>query len=70
MANRWDFYEMKQTAGSGWTSASLYTSLTGLPSYFKGDGNSHFQEAYDSNIAGLGQVFKKLRYNMTFLNNT
>ena len=34
MAKRWNYYDMEQSSGGGWTSASLYISLTGLPAFF------------------------------------
>jgi len=67
LAKRWNYYDMKQTSGSGWTSASLYTYLTGLPAFFKGNGNLVFQKSQDSRITGIGQVLKRAGYQMTYL---
>jgi glycerophosphoryl diester phosphodiesterase len=66
LARRWNYFDMSQTPGNGWTSGSLYAVLTGLPSYFKGDGNAVFQESYDSNIAGIGHVLEKVGYSSSF----
>lgn len=67
LAKNWGYFGMKETPGSGWTSASLYAVLTGLPCYFKGDGNSQFQDSYDSKIAGVGHVLENAGYEMTYL---
>ncbi len=67
LARRWNYYNMKQAQGSGWTSGSLYTSLTGLPAFFRGNGNLLFQKSYDSRIAGIGHVLNNAGYHMTYL---
>ena len=34
LKKEWTYFDMIPNAGSNWTSASLYTSLTGLPAFF------------------------------------
>ena len=63
----WNYYDMTQTLGSGWTSASLYTYLTGLPSFFKGNGNRVFQKSKNSNIVGVSHVLNIANYDLTYL---
>ena len=67
LKNEWTYYDMKQNMGSGWTSGSLYTSLTGFPAFFGKDGNAIFQTAYHSNITAISHVFKQAGYEMTYL---
>jgi len=67
LKNKWTYYNMQQNLGSGWTSGSLYTYLTGFPAYFGVHENSIFQTVYHSNITGISHVFKKAGYNMTYL---
>ena len=69
LTEKWQFHDMKETPGNGWTSASLYGVLTGLPAFFKGDGNNYFQDSYDSYISGVGHVLKAAGYQTTFLTN-
>jgi glycerophosphoryl diester phosphodiesterase len=63
----WNYYDMKENSGGGWTNGSLYTYLTGFPAYFNVIQNSIFQKAYHSNITGISHVFKKSGYKMTFI---
>jgi hypothetical protein len=41
LKNKWNYFDLKQNKGSGWTSGSLYTYLTGFPR-----ANSHFNIQY------------------------
>lgn len=61
-----NFYEMKQVAGGGWTSASLYTYLTGFPAFFKGDGNAVFSTTFQTKITGISHILKKAGYDITY----
>jgi glycerophosphoryl diester phosphodiesterase len=67
LKNKWNYFDMKQNLGSGWSSASLYTYLTGIPAFFGVERNSIFQTAYHSNITGISHVLKKAGYNMTYI---
>ena len=63
----WNYYNMKENSGGGWTTGSLYTYLTGFPAYFNVNQNSIFQKSYYSNITGISHIFKKSGYKMTFI---
>jgi len=67
LTSSWNYYDMVQTSGSGWTSASLYTYLTGLPSFFQGNGNLAFQNSQYSHITGISHVLKSAGYDLTYL---
>lgn len=67
LAKKWNYLDMKQTPGSNWTVGSLYTYLTGIPAFFKGDGNNYFQKSHSSQIVSIGNVLNKAGYNMTYL---
>jgi len=62
----WTYYNMNQNAGSGWTSGSLYTTLTGFPAFFGRHGNSIFQTSYYSSITSLGNIFNKAGYKSSY----
>jgi hypothetical protein len=66
LKKEWNYYNMNQNPGGGWTSGSLYTSLTGFPAFFGRHGNSIFQTSYHSNITSIGHVFKKAGYKTSF----
>lgn len=68
LKNQWKYIDLKQNSGSEWTSASLYTSLTGFPAYFGVQGNNIFQTAYHSNISSITHVLKKTNYKTYYLN--
>ncbi|MDC7996310.1 sulfatase-like hydrolase/transferase [Altibacter sp. HG106] len=61
------FFTMHQNPGSGWTSGSMYTAITGMPAFFKSTGNEVFQNTYQSKIASLGHVFEKAGYSYSYL---
>ncbi len=61
------FLSMHQNPGSGWTSGSMYTTITGMPAFFKSTGNEVFQNTYQSKIASLGDVFEKAGYTYSYL---
>ena len=67
LKNEWYYYDMKQNIGSNWTSGSLYTMFTGIPSFFGRIHNSIFQTAYKKEIVGLPDILKKLNYDLTFI---
>ncbi len=68
LRKEWNYTDIKQNYGSGWTSGSLYTSLTGFPAYFGVQGNTIFQKAYESKISSISHVLKKANYHLTFMN--
>jgi len=68
LANRWTYFDgLQQTAGSGWTSAAIYSYQVGMPAFFKGQGNSYFQNSRAAKLVGLGNILKKAGYNTRFL---
>lgn len=70
LKKEWNYFNMTPSRGSEWTSASLYTSLTGLPAYFGVQGNSIFQKAYHSNIVGISHILKEAGYEMTYISSS
>ncbi len=61
------YYDMEQNQGSSWTEASIYSSLTGMPAYFKSPKNETFNNTKIQSIANLGAVLKSAGYDMTYL---
>ena len=61
------FFNMSQNPGSDWTAASVYTSITGFPAYFKTKPNNTFQGASHLKLSGLGQILEKAGYDLTYL---
>ncbi|QMU63871.1 MAG: sulfatase-like hydrolase/transferase [Flavobacteriaceae bacterium] len=70
LKKKWNYYPMEQNSGSGWTSGSLYTYLTGFPAHFGIHGNDIFQKAYHSNITGISHIFQKAGYKMTYISSS
>lgn len=70
LKKEWNYFNMTPSRGSEWTSASLYTSITGLPAYFGVHGNDIFQKAYHSNITGITHVLKEAGYDMTYISSS
>lgn len=68
LKNNWNYYNIKQNQGSDWTSGSLYTTLTGLPSFFGVEGNSIFEKAYFSEISSVTHVLKHAGYKSVYIN--
>jgi len=68
LKNNWNYIDMKQNSGSGWTSGSLYTLLTGFPAYFGIHGNKIFQNVYHSEISSISKVLGHCGYESTFIN--
>ena len=68
LKKNWSYYDLEQNNGSGWTSGSLYTYLTGFPAYFGIHSNSIFQAAYHSEITSISHILKKADYNTTYIN--
>ncbi len=61
------YLKMEQNHGSEWTSASMYTVLTGLPAYFKSNSNEIFQNTVSFNGSNLGDILKTAGYKMSYL---
>ncbi len=61
------YIKMEESLGSGWTTASMYTTITGLPAYFKDEGNQIFQNTIDSEVSNLGNILNSASYSLTYL---
>jgi phosphoglycerol transferase len=68
-AQQWPFYEMKQNHGSIWTAGSLYTVLTGSPSFFVGHINDYFYGAKKSKLINLCDILSRGGYEQYHLSN-
>jgi len=65
--NRFTYFDMNQNIGSDWTAASIYTSLTGVPAFFRSPKNQTFQGTKLGNIGNLGDVLQEAGYDMSYL---
>lgn len=61
------YYPMFQNSGSEWTTGSMYTLITGLPSFFRTNGNDTFQNSHTYKSATLTDVLKAANYDLTYL---
>lgn len=68
LKNEWNYYDLNQNVGSGWTSGSLYTCLTGFPAFFGRSTNAIFETAYDSKITSISHVLEYSGYQNVFMN--
>ena len=59
-------YDMKQSPAGGWTSASMYTFLSGVPAFFGLHGNSVFQNNYENKLTSLADVLKSAGYDLQY----
>lgn len=66
LGSMYNLYSMNQTPAGGWTSASMYTSLTGVPAFFKRHGNSVFQGSYENKITNLPSVLNSAGYDLQY----
>lgn len=67
LREKWNFTEIEPTKGCGWTSASLYASLTGFPAYFGVSGSQLFTNVYDTDITAITHGLKKAKYHTTYI---
>lgn len=67
LAKQWNYYDMEQTSGCGWTSGSLYCHQAGLPAYSGIHGNDWFQTSIKTQLTGLGHILNKAHYQTKFL---
>ncbi len=67
LKTQWTYYDLQQTPGSQWTSGSLYTCLTGFPSFFDSGVNATFQSTYHTHITSISHIFKRAGYDMTYI---
>ena len=68
LKREWNYLPLRQSKGSGWTSGSLYTSLTGFPAYFGVQGNSIFKSVYHSQITSVSHILNSAGYQLVFMN--
>ena len=61
------YFDIPQSYGCEWTTASIYTLLTGVPALFPGDGNEIFQETKSVKITGISHILKNAGYSLTYL---
>ncbi len=66
MAAKNVFYTMRQGPAGGWTSASMYTAITGVPAFFGTHGNSVFQNSYENKLTSLADVLKTAGYDLQY----
>lgn len=64
-----NYFQNMRQSGGGWTAGSLYTTLTGIPPFFKNpdNGNYIFQDIESINFSTLGEVLKKAGYASRYL---
>ncbi len=68
LAEKHTYIDIQQQFGASWTSASIYTVLTGTPAYFKDSrgSNSIFQNTSAIRIGGLASVLQAAGYDMNY----
>lgn len=66
LRKKWNFYEINPNLGSNWTSGSLYTLITGIPSFFGRNHNNIFVNSISSKIIGLSHILKKANYELIY----
>ncbi|MCT8341205.1 sulfatase-like hydrolase/transferase [Flavobacteriaceae bacterium TK19130] len=60
------YFKMWQTPGSGWTEASIYTSITGVPAFFRSPKGEIFQNTQINDITSIGHVLEAAGYDMDY----
>jgi len=66
LAKNGTFYSMEQSPAGGWTSASLYTLMSGVPAFFGLHGNNVFQNNYENKLTSLADVLKSANYDVQY----
>ncbi len=61
------YLPMSQNEGSGWTSGSMYTLISGMPAFFKQNGNEAFKNTSSYETATLTDVLIAANYDLTYL---
>jgi len=59
-------FKMKQSPAGGWTSASMYTMITGVPAFFGIHGNNVFQNSYENKLTSLSDVLQNAGYDLQY----
>ncbi|MGB5554800.1 MAG: sulfatase-like hydrolase/transferase [Flavobacteriaceae bacterium] len=66
LAQEGTLYDMQQSPAGGWTSASLYTFISGVPAFFGLHGNRVFQNNYDNKLTTLADVLINAGYDIQY----
>ncbi len=66
LAKQHTFLPMEQSPAGGWTSASMYIALTGVPAYFNTHGNEVYQSSHENKITSLGDVLQAAGYDLQY----
>jgi len=69
LRHQWSYFPMHSNSGSQWTVASLYTTFTGLPAYFVGNGNKIFNSTIESKLISITDVLGQSGYEMYHLSD-
>jgi len=67
LKEQWNYIDVNQNIGSNWTSGSLYTLMTGIPSFFGRHHNNIFQNSISSSILSLSDILKEIDYKLIFI---
>jgi len=66
LAKEYTLLNMEQSPAGGWTSASMYIAMTGVPAYFSTHGNSVFQSSHENKLTTLPDVLKNAGYDLQY----
>lgn len=66
LSKEYTLFDMQQSPAGGWTSASMYTAITGVPAFFGTHGNSVFQKSYENKLTTLADVLKAAGYDLEY----
>ncbi|KQC32383.1 hypothetical protein AAU57_02835 [Nonlabens sp. YIK11] len=67
LKKEYHYYDLLPSSGGGWTSASAYMALTGMPAYFGNKYNDIFQGSNKIQINNIGNVLETAGYDMQYL---
>jgi hypothetical protein len=67
MAKEMTFFGMRPAPGSKWTAGSIYTEISGFPSFFKSKVNENFQKNYGTKVTGVGHILSAAGYDLTYM---
>ncbi|EDM43925.1 phosphoglycerol transferase I [unidentified eubacterium SCB49] len=67
LSQEYNLLDMHPNKGSDWTAGSIYTSITGVPAYFRSKKHDEFKNTNFTNLGNLGTVLQKAGYDMTYL---
>lgn len=67
LAQDWSFIPMTQREGSNFTSAAIYTMMTGIPAFFRMPGNKLFVGSAGTKMTHLGHILDHTGYSKTYI---